>query len=285
MKKKRKIKRWIILALVCILLVVFWVTRSRNTVRYAQTVASVGDISTSYSFTGSVISTRTQTLVAPTAAKVRDIYVQANDWVEEGDRLLKLSTGDVLRAEIDGEIARLNVQTDDLANAGDVLASVVDMTRLEAEVSVDEYDIEAIEVGREVDVSINALGETVQGVLSRFDKEAMSSAGATMASYKAYITFEAPEKTLPGMQVEVKMINQSAEDVLLIKMDALQFDAQNRAYVLTQKSEGEYQETYVETGISDGVNVQIISGLSEGETVYYPSSELLDMMMAMRGGR
>ena len=80
------------------------------------------------------------------------------------------------------------------------------------------------------------------------------------------------------------MLNQSAENMLLLKVDALQFDEENKVYVMTKDEEGEYRATYVETGINDGTNVQILSGLQEGDTVYYsPGLDMLALMQEMRG--
>ena len=70
----------------------------------------------------------------------------------------------------------------------------------------------------------------------------------------------------------------------LLPAEALQFDAQNRAYVL-KRGGNAYTETYVETGITDGASVEILSGVASGETVYYtPSADDALMMMRMGGG-
>ena len=148
---------------------------------------------------------------------------------------------------------------------------------------MDEYDAEAIELGRAVSVTVNALDETVDGTIKSFSKQAVSM--GTMAAYTAAVQLDVPEKALPGMQVEVKMLNEKAEDTLLLKVDALQFDEKNEVFVLTKNEEGEYVQTYVETGINDGSMVQILAGLEEEETVYYAAGiDIMALMQAMRGG-
>ena len=88
-----------------------------------------------------------------------------------------------------------------------------------------------------------------------------------------------PDGILPGMRVDVKVMGACADDVLMIKMDALSFDEYNKPYVLVDGAEGK-ERRYVETGINDGVYVQITGGLSEGETAYYTArlTELEEMM-------
>ena len=281
--KTKKILIWAAVLIVAAL-VGMGMLRPDPDAAYAQTTVVTGDIATTYSFTGSIVAPRMQTAIAGVAGKVKEVYVEANQKVEEGDRLLKLSTGEIVKAEIDGEIVTLNVEKDDSVGAGSVLAVVMDRERMEAEISVDEYDIAALKTGRAVSVTINALEETRDGTLKSFDKQ--PSGMGTMASYKARVTFDVPENALVGMQVEVRMENQSAKNALLLKMDALSFDESNRAYVLTKSNSGEYVKTYVTTGISDGVNVQILSGLYNGQIVYYSDGmTMMELMETMRGMR
>lgn len=282
--RKRKIGRWILLLIVLAAAAGAFLMRSGDSTVYSETQATVGDIRTTYSFTGSIVAPRTQTIIAPAPDKIREIYVEANQTVEEGDRLVKLSDGQIIRADIDGEVVSLPVMEDESVMAGQTLMVITDVSRMEVEISVDEYDVGAIELGREVSVTVNALDITCPGTVKSFSKQA--SVVGTMAAYKARIGLQVPEKALPGMQVEVEMLNQSAEDTLLLKMDALQFDEKNRPYVLTKNAEGGYDATYVETGITDGADVQILSGLQDGQTVYYAAGiDMAALMAAMRGGR
>jgi len=283
--KKEKKKKWIWLLLVlAALLAVGYYMKPDTDASYAQTSVMMGDIRTTYSFTGSIVAPRTQSAVATANGKVQEVYVEANQTVQEGDRLFKLSTGEIIKAEIDGEVVSLNAEKDDMVSTGTLLALIMDISRMEAEISVDEYDIAAVRVGREVEVTVNALDVTCEGTLKSFDKQPAGM--GTMASYKARVTFDVPDNALAGMQVEVRMENQSAKNALLLNLNALQFDESNRAYVLTKNSSDEYVQTYVTTGISDGVNVQILSGLYNGQIVYYSNGmTMMELMETMRGMR
>jgi HlyD family secretion protein len=256
--------------------------RPQQDAAYAQTFVTTGNISTIYSFTGSIVAPRAQNVTASAAGKVKEVYVEVNQTVEEGDRLLKLSSGEILKADIDGEVVSLNVGKDDTVGAGSVLLTVIDTARMEAEILIDEYDVGAVKIGRDVSVTVNALVVTTEGTLKSFNKQASSM--GTMAAYKARVEFEVPENALQGMQVEVRMENQSAKNALLLSVDALQFDESNQVYVLTKNSAGEYVQTYVTTGINDGSTVQILSGLYNGQIVYYSAGmDMMQLMMEMRG--
>ena len=280
-KKKRPVK-WIVL-LVVIGALAIGMMRPAESANYSEAQVTRGDIETTYSFTGSLTAPRSQTSAATASAQIKNVYVEANQKVEEGDKLLALSNGEVIRAEIDGEVVSLNVEKDDKVSMGEVLAMIVDLSRMEAEIYIDEYDVDAVAVGREVSVTVNALDTDCAGTVKSFSKVAVSM--GTMAAYKANIRLDVPEKALPGMQVEVKMLNESAKNTLLLKVDALQFDEENQVYVLTKDAEGAYQATYIETGINDGTTVQVLSGLEEGQTVYYVGGiDMMELMKAMRGG-
>ncbi len=281
--KKRKPIKWVILLVIVLALAAGALMRPADTALYAETQVKRGEISTTYSFTGSLAAERTQTVTAAAADRVKNLYVEANAKVEEGDKLLRLMSGEVVKAEIDGEVVSLNVEEDDPVMPGSALMVIMDVERMEAKIQIDEYDAEAIGLGKEVSVTVNALDETVPGTIRSFSKQAVSM--GTMAAYTASVQLDVPEKALPGMQVEVKMLNQKAENALLLKVDALQFDEENQVYVLVKNAEDEYEAVYIETGINDGSTVQILSGLEEGQTVYYSAGiDMAALMQAMRGG-
>lgn len=283
-EKRKKALKWAIPVVIILAAAVVWLLQPDTDVAYSQTQATVGNIQTTYSFTGNIVAPRSQTVTASAGGKVKEVYVEVDQMVEEGDRLLKLASGEVVRAEIDGEVAQLNVQEDDLVTAGGTMLVVMDTDRLEAEVLVDEYDVGAVEAGREVSVTVNALGETCEGRVKSLDKQA--TVKGSMAAYVAHIELDVPEKALPGMEIEAVMLDQSVENALLLEVDALQFDAQNQAYVLTKNAAGELTATYVETGVNDGTRVQIVSGLQNGQTVYYAASiDVFELMKSVRGGR
>lgn len=281
-KKRRPIK-WVILLVIVLALAAGALMRPADTALYTETQVKRGEISTTYSFTGSLAAERTQTVTAAAADRVKNLYVEANAKVKEGDKLLRLMSGEVVKAEIDGEVVSLNVEEDDPVMPGSALMVIMDVERMEAKIQIDEYDAEAIGLGKEVSVTVNALDETVPGTIRSFSKQAVSM--GTMAAYTASVQMDVPEKALPGMQVEVKMLNQKAENALLLKVDALQFDEENQVYVLVKNAEDEYEAVYIETGINDGSTVQILSGLEEGQTVYYSAGiDMAALMQAMRGG-
>lgn len=96
----------------------------------------------------------------------------------------------------------------------------------------------------------------------------VSESPGMVAYYTVLAAFSAPEQVLPGMQATVSMAVDQKEETALLDMGALAFDEENKPYVLNRTAEGNYEPTYVEVGLNDGLKVEITDGLTVGDTVY-----------------
>ncbi|MCB6994352.1 biotin/lipoyl-binding protein [bacterium 210820-DFI.6.37] len=142
-------------------------------------------------------------------------------------------------------------------------------------ISVDEQDILNVEKGQEAKVTFDAIeGETFTGEITRVSGAATVSGG--VAKYSVDVTLEATDSMLVGMNGSATVTISSKEDIILIPLNALQ-ESGDRTFVYTEEDgDGNLSgEVEVETGLSDDENVEIVSGLSEGETVYYTRSGAL----------
>ena len=74
---------------------------------------------------------------------------------------------------------------------------------------------------------------------------------------------------LPGMNASVTVIVDSAQNVLVVPESAIQTEGRN-SVVEVQKDDGTTEKVTVQTGLSDGSNIEITEGLEEGQTVVIP---------------
>jgi multidrug efflux pump subunit AcrA (membrane-fusion protein) len=74
---------------------------------------------------------------------------------------------------------------------------------------------------------------------------------------------------LPGMSASVTVIVDSAQNVLVVPESAIQTEGRN-SVVEVQKDDGTTEKVVVQTGLSDGSNIEITDGLEEGQTVIIP---------------
>ena len=271
-KKKRKWLKWVIIVAVLAALAAVFILpglRTASEAAYSSEVATRGDIETYYSFSGEMELAKSETHAAISDCEVRDVYVSEGDMVKKGDRLMRLSDGRTLKAGIDGEITDVTVARDDSVTAGQLLVEVADFDSMRVSFDVDEFDVESVSVGMDAQVTIDALEYSFTSPVTRISKTAQSTGDITY--YKARVEPDVttlPKSVLPGMRVDVKIAGASAHDAVLLRMDALSFDEYNKPFVLVQEGD-EKVVRYIETGINDGVYVEVLSGLEEGETAYY----------------
>ncbi len=150
------------------------------------------------------------------------------------------------------------------------LCAIIPGETMTVDVSVDELDILCLAVGQEAAITLDALpGQSFTGSVRKINPVGTNEGGST----KYTVTMEVPrtEQMLDGMNASVLIAVSSLDSVVTIPAAAVQEDG-NRIYVYTALDEKTGEPTKpvdVTTGTSDGTNIEILSGLSEGDTVYY----------------
>lgn len=267
MKRKKWIKWAILLAAAAAAAVWLGLMGGKgDAAAYNETVVQLGSLTTYYHFDGVVHAKRSQTITAQAADTVRSVYVVQNQQVRKGDRLYRTDGGETVKAEIDGEVTGLYIHEGDVIAAGAKTAEIIDLENLEVQLSVDEYDVGAMTKGKAAEITVLAQGGAYDGVVTALDKN--GTASGDLSYYTAYVDLEKTEGVYPGMQVSAKVLRSHAENEVLLKMDAVQFDEYNKPYVLVRRKAGEEPvHTPVTVGASDGVTCVIESGLAAGDTV------------------
>ncbi len=136
-------------------------------------------------------------------------------------------------------------------------------------ISVDELDILSVEVGQKATLTLEAIpNELFEGQITSVSREGTSNGGTT--KYKVEITLPKNGDMIAGMNASASIIITESTDVLLVPAMAIQ-ERGNRTFVYTEEgTDGVLSgEVEVETGNSDGTNIEITSVLSNGDTVYY----------------
>jgi len=283
MKKKRKKWIWLVLLIVVAAVAVpmLQIGNPQSPRALEQEVATTGSITSNYSFTGNVKVKNSQSITATATATVREVYVREGDHVVKGDRLMRTSDGETIKAGVSGEVTTLHMEKDDDVKAGDALIDIVDFDSLIIEIKVDEFDVPAVVVGKTAHVTVNALNETFETTVTRLDRQATQE--GNVSYYTATLALGDLQGVLPGMQVDVKLLNAHAENVTTLSMNALQFTDTNQPYVMIQGSNG-VQNVPVTVGVNDGIRVEILSGVRSGDTVLIPAKAAPNGMMFMGGG-
>ena len=147
-------------------------------------------------------------------------------------------------------------------------------------ITVDESDILSLAVGQEADVTVSSVSdETLKGLVTEIDKTGASG------SYTALIRLDKVTGMLPGMTASVDVRIEGVDDAIIIPVDALNRTSTG-AYVYTSYDEETQQyggRVDVVTGLSNDNYVEIKSGLSVGDKVYYTESRSFGNMFGNMG--
>ena len=140
---------------------------------------------------------------------------------------------------------------------------------MELRVNIDERDILSLAVGQTAEILLDALpGTTFYGEISRINVSGQSSGGS--ARYTVELLLPRAPQMLPSMSASAVIITHVAENVLLLPVQSIQEIAGREFVFLSETSAGvPADEQNILTGISDGLMVEIISGLELGTTVFY----------------
>jgi len=159
----------------------------------------------------------------------------------------------------------------DNTKGANTLAVIYDLSSLKFDMEVDELDIAKIEVGQEVIIIADAVvGKEYKGYVEKINVKGTSSNGVTVYPVTVRIK-DFDDKLMPGMNIDADIVIEKADNVLVIPSECL--NRGNTVFVKGNKEDEKdtapegYKTVSVETGVTDGVNIQIVSGLSEGDIV------------------
>ena len=270
--RKRHILRKLLIFLLVLVLIAggglyaYESLRQEYTVTYTGYTTSTGSISNALSFSGSMTLINNTTHTATADATVRAVYVSVGDDVKAGDKLIRLSNGDTITADFAGRVNALKVAVGDEVTSGASLIQVADFTNMKVSIRVDEYDIADVSIGQKCTVTATATEQSFESSIEEIDY--ISASSGNVAYYTATAYVQVGEGIYPGMQVTISIPQEEAENVVILKMDALSFDETNSAYVYMYDDAGVLTEVPVEVGVSNGNYVEIKSGLNSGDTAY-----------------
>ena len=178
----------------------------------------------------------------------------------------------ILRSPISGTIISLTAQQGDTVAAGlaaPTLASVTDLSRMEVEAYVDESDISKVNIGQIAIVTVDAFpGKTYEGRVGKVSPGSTIQEGVITYDVSIFIT-NTDQKLRPDMTANITIQTGKVTNALLVPAVAIQQTLKGSFVKIAKKTNGQTTITLVsvKTGGTDGVNVQILSGLTEGEQI------------------
>ncbi|WP_139959246.1 efflux RND transporter periplasmic adaptor subunit [Flavicella sediminum] len=153
-------------------------------------------------------------------------------------------------------------------NAGTTIASIADLNKMIFEGKVDEVEVGKLKENTVLEVTIGAIeGKKFKANLDFIAPKGVNEQGAVLFIIKASLELD---KTYvrAGYSANAELILDKKEDILAIKESLIQYDRKSEEpYVEIETGEQQFERKEIKLGISDGINVEIISGISAEDKI------------------
>lgn len=201
--------------------------------------------------------------VTAAAAQVRNSQAAVGQAVERVNE-------SQVTAPIDGIVAKLSVQVGQsviggVSSGGTLVMTIADTRFIQADINVDESDIAQVRINMPARVTVDALpGRTFNGKVIRIAPQATITQNVTQ--FDVIVELQDPDRLLRlGMSADAEFIITERQDVLLVPTEAIR--GKDAKVVILLEGE-KLVPVVVETGATDGRQVEVVRGLQAGQTVY-----------------
>jgi len=170
-----------------------------------------------------------------------------------------------LKAPADGKVLQVNNAIGEAVTPASV-PIVLGIGDVLVNASLPEAALSRVRVGQDADVTFDSLpGRTFKAKVT--DIPPAASTVQNLVTYVATITLAQPDPTIrPGMSAHIAIYTLRKDGVLLVPSLAVQ-SYQGGQIVMVVQADGKTVQTPVQVGVSDDQNIEIVSGVSEGQTV------------------
>ena len=180
-----------------------------------------------------------------------------------------------IRATVAGTVLEIPVEEGDQViesntfNAGTSIATIADLNKMIFEGKVDEAEVAKLRVGMPLEVTLGALEEKkFEAKLKFIAPKGNEEQGAVQFIIEADVILDQSIYIRAGYSANASLVLEKKDSVLAIPEALLQFDRKTeKPYVEIQLEEQKFERRDIEIGISDGINVEILSGLSKADNI------------------
>ena len=253
------------------------ITELTNQLAAAQAKQKIDKLDTEETYQEAVITGQNaQTTYNATVEDLKETLQEAEETKEKREEQLQafedfVGSDGILYATEDGVITEVSYEAGDRLTTTGALFSYATSDDMRISVDVTQEDIVDLKVGDAVDITFTAYPEdSYTGSILSINTTATSDYSNTV-SYTVEISVEgALEKLYGGMTADVIFVTEEKEDILYVSRKAI-VEENGKTYVYRKTALGGKELAEVETGITNGVDIEILSGLEEGDTIYLAS--------------
>ena len=175
-----------------------------------------------------------------------------------------------VRATVSGTVLELPVKeggqviASNAFNAGTTIAIIADLKKMIFEGKVDEAEVGKMQIGMPLSVSLGAIQDkTFDAKLKFIAPKGNEEQGAVQFKIEGDVTLDDNFFVRAGYSANASLVLERKDSILALPEALLQFDkSTQQAYVEIEVGEQKFERKDIEIGISDGINVEIISGVT-----------------------
>lgn len=153
-------------------------------------------------------------------------------------------------------------------NEGTSIASLADVKKMIFEGKVDESEVGKIKEGLPLEITVGAIEEEkFDAVLDYIAPKGVEENGAIQFEIKGTLKNMDSTFIRAGLSANASIILEKAEEVLAIKEALVNYDDDKKPYVEIETGNQKFERKDVELGISDGIHVEVKSGISKDDKI------------------
>ncbi|AUS04844.1 efflux RND transporter periplasmic adaptor subunit [Pseudotamlana carrageenivorans] len=154
-------------------------------------------------------------------------------------------------------------------NDGTTIATIADMSKMIFEGKVDEAEVGKIKEGKDIKVVLGAIqDEEYPAKLTFVAPKGVEENGAVQFTIKADVKIDGKSNIRAGYSANAEIELENKDEVLAIREALLQYNRiTEKPFVEILEGENKYKKQDVELGLSDGIHVEIVKGVKEGDKI------------------
>lgn len=184
-----------------------------------------------------------------------------------------------VRAEIAGMILDVPVEEGNSVieantfNDGTTVVTVADMDEIIFEGKVDESEVGKIREGMDLLLTIGAIeGEQFDAKLEYIAPKGLEENGAIQFEIRAALHLKEDQFIRAGYSANADIVLDRRDSVMAVNESLLQFGEKDSVFVEVEVGPQEFEKRYIKTGLSDGINIEVLSGLKREDKIKNPNS-------------
>lgn len=177
-----------------------------------------------------------------------------------------------------------NVQEINNFSVGTTIATIANIEDMIFEGKVDEADVGKLKEGMQIEITIGALpDETFMGTLDFISPSGVEENGIVQFEIRATVDLDSDSFVRAGYSANAEIVTENKQNVLALKESEIQYE-DGMPFVEIKRGE-EWDRKDIRLGTSDGVNVEILGGVSENDEIKVFNTDLKDVENEQRRPR